>query len=355
MKKFWQNLLTGFGFWTAYNFLNAGILAIQENLPYPQAWQSAAITNYPMALLSIALWFLCNKVPFSKSKVLPFFATHVLAAIIFTGLWLIACFFLQKLLLPEFVLQYMINMGVYYWLSLDGITKYGFLAGIFYTINFYKKFKEKELRETELSRLAKNMELENLKSQINPHFLFNTLNSVNALMATDPEKARTMNTRLAQLLRFSLEGYDEKFVTLKQELAFIRNYLDIEKVRFGDKLRVCENVASQALNCKVPSMLLQPVIENAIKHGIAKVAGGGELTIQAAQQDGVLRLQVANTGERISEASLAGFMEKGIGLRNTNERLKRLYGETFGLQLKSTQPTGLSVSIQIPQTKAAMA
>ncbi|MFQ5633452.1 MAG: sensor histidine kinase, partial [bacterium] len=318
-------------------------------------WNSVAMTNYPMALLSIVLWFFCKKIQFGKSKILPFFAIHILSAAIFTGIWLIACFFIQKLLLPEFVHQYLVKMGVYYWLFLDGITKYGFLAGIFYTINFYKKFKEKELRETELNLLAKNMELQNLKSQINPHFLFNTLNSVNALMATDPEKARTMNTRLAQLLRFSLEGYDEKFVTLKQELAFIRNYLDIEKVRFGDKLSVHTDVARQALNCKVPSMLLQPVIENAIKHGISKVAEGGALTIQATQQNGILSLQVANTGEWISEASLSGFMKKGIGLKNTNERLKRLYGESFGLQLESKQPTGLTVTIRIPQTKAANA
>ncbi|MFQ5638242.1 MAG: sensor histidine kinase [bacterium] len=350
MKKFWRNILIGFGFWTAYNFLNAGILSVQQNLEYAQAWISTAMANYPMALLSIALWFFCRGIPFEKSKKVQFLAIHIFSGTAFSGIWLSICYLIHILVLPENVHRYLIDTGVYLWQFLDGITKYGFLVGIFYTINFYQKFKEKELRETELNLLTKKMELQNLKSQINPHFLFNALNSVNALMAKDPEKARMMNAKLAQLLRFSLDGYDERFITLKQELEFIHNYLDIEKVRFGNKLTIHEKIAKQTLNSKVPSMLLQPLVENAIKHGISKLKQGGELSIHAMKKNGILNLEVANTGMRIPEASLLGFMDKGIGLKNTNERLKRLYGEAFGLRLESTLPNGLCVKIKIPQT-----
>jgi len=350
MKRFWRNVLVGFLFWTAYNFLNAGILTIQENLPYLASWISMAIVNYPMAVMSIGLWFLCKKVPFRKHRIPLFLTFHILVGTLFSAVWLAVSYGLRALFYPSGVHRYLIDAGVYLWQFLDGLTKYGFLVGIFYTILFYRQLKEKELRETELSLLAKKMELQNLKSQLNPHFLFNALNSVSALMAKDPEKARTMNAKLAQLLRFSLEGYDERFVTLKQELEFVRNYLEIEKVRFGERLKVREEVAQEALACHVPSMLLQPIVENAVRHGISKQAEGGHLRIQATCQNGVLNLEVANTGKPIPPTALSGFLEQGIGLKNTDARLKRLYGPAFGLQLESQPAGGLCVKITIPQT-----
>ncbi|MFQ5604925.1 MAG: sensor histidine kinase [bacterium] len=348
MKNISRTILTGSIIWTAYNFLNAGILAIQEKLPYFIAWQGVATQNYIMALLSIPLWYFCKIFPFNKSRMVAFFAIHVFLSLIFSTVWVGLSYGLHWLLSGEMVVKYMISMGVHLWQFLDGITKYGLLAGIFYTINFYKKFKEKELQEAELSYLAKNMELENLKSQINPHFLFNALNSVNALMAKDPEKARSMNSKLAQLLRFSLDGYDKKFITLKQELEFIHNYLDIEKVRFGDKLQIKEEIDSSAFPLPVPSMLLQPFVENAIKHGISAQASGGELNLQVYKTQSDLHLVVSNTGKAVSEKTLATIFDRGIGLNNTRERLRRIYGQNFKLELTTMQPNGFSVKVSIP-------
>ncbi len=348
MKRLFRNILLGFAIWTAYNFLNAGILSIQENMSYSLAWFSTAVANYMMALLSIPLWYSCKKFPFNKSSNIRFFGIHFLASIFFTLIWLSLTYGFYWVKSGEAVVKFLFSQGVHMWQFLDGLTKYGLLVGIFYTISFYQKFKEKELKETELNLLTKNMELQNLKSQINPHFLFNALNSVNALMAQNPEKARTMNAKLAELLRFSLEGYESKFVTLNQELKFIRNYLDIEKIRFGHKLRINEEISGDVLEEKVPSMLLQPIVENAIKHGISKEAKGGQLTIRIFKKDSLLNFEIANTGKSARNGKLQDCFEKGIGLKNTHERLKRIYGDPFGLELRNLPEEAFTVKIKIP-------
>lgn len=350
MNKLLKNFLIAFLIWTVYTLLNAGILSFQQKLYYPYAWVSSAVYSYFMALLSIPLWYFCKRLPFDKSRIFWFFGVHLFGSVLFSGIWLTSSYLVHWVMMPTYAFKALWAQAVYFWQFLDGLTKYGLLAGIFYTINFYKKFKEKELRETQLSLLTKNMELQNLKSQINPHFLFNALNSVNALIAKDPEKARTMNAKLAQLLRYSLDGYERKFVTVKEELDFIHNYLAVEKVRFGDKLQIHEDVNPQTLESEIPSMLLQPIVENAIKHGISRQARRGVLKIHISQKDGLLHVQITNTGRRVSEKELSRILEKGIGLQNTHERLKRIYGETSGLELQSLNPNLFSVSIKIPQT-----
>lgn len=350
MKKLLKNILIGFIIWTCYTFLNAGILSFQQKLYYPYAWISSAVYNYSMALLSIPLWYLCKKFPFDKSGLVRFFGSHLFGSLIFSLVWLTFSYSLYYAMFPTYVIKAMWAQGVYLWQYLDGITKYGLMTGIFYTIDFYKRFKEKELRETQLNLLTKNMELQNLKSQINPHFLFNALNSVNALITRNPEKARTMNAKLAQLLRYSLDGFERKFVTIKEELDFIRNYLDIEKVRFGKKLQIQEEIDPQTLESKVPSMLLQPIVENAIKHGISLQAKGGILKIHISQNNGFLQLQITNNGKPVSENDLDSLFNKGIGLKNTHERLKRIYGDVAVFKLQSKKPDLFSVSIKIPQT-----
>lgn len=159
-----------------------------------------------------------------------------------------------------------------------------------------------------------------------------------------------MNAKLAELLRFSMEGYDSKFVTLKQELDFIRNYLDIEKVRFGDKLEIYEEIEESVLNAKVPSMLLQPIVENAIKHGISKKTNGGRLNIHIFGNDGLLNLEISNSGKTGNEKEISKLLDKGVGLKNTNERLKRIYGDEFGLELNNQNSGIFSVKIKIPHT-----
>ena len=137
-------------------------------------------------------------------------------------------------------------------------------------------------------------------------------------------------------------------MTLNQELKFIRNYLDIEKIRFGRKLSINEEISGDVLEEKVPSMLLEPIIENAIKHGISKEAKGGKLTIRIFKEDSLLNFEIANTGKSPRNGKLQDCFEKGIGLKNTHERLKRIYGDRFGLELKNSPEEAFTVKIKIP-------
>src|SRR6185312_9587224 len=211
-----------------------------------------------------------------------------------------------------------------------------------------------ELRLEEQQRLLIQARLEALTSQINPHFLFNTLNSVSTLIRTSPEQARGMVMRLARILRGRLRNQDH-FAPLRDELAFVEDYLSIELVRFGDKLRVVKHIDPATLDMLVPSMLLQPLIENSIKHGISGLVDGGAVTIRTSHNNGRLAIEVEDDGVGISEAELAGILNKGIGVSNVKERLKVLYNQDYRMLIDSQPGRGTRIEIEVPagQTRAA--
>lgn len=206
-----------------------------------------------------------------------------------------------------------------------------------------------ELRQSELSRALQSAELKLLKSQLNPHFLFNSLNSVRALIAEDPSRARDAVTQLAGLLRYTLRSDHEELVTLERELKTVGDYLALESLRLGDRMRVEFDIAAQAQEGRVPVMLLQTVVENAIKHGIAELPGGGVLRIQAAVREGTLHLEVRNprpTNPRPQE-------QQGSGLYNAAERLRLLFGSRATLELDLSQPDLAIARIRVPIELAA--
>jgi two-component system LytT family sensor kinase len=211
-----------------------------------------------------------------------------------------------------------------------------------------------EVRLEEQERLLIQARLEALTSQINPHFLFNTLNSVSTLIRTSPEQARTMVMRLSRIMRGRLRNQDH-FAPLRDELAFIEDYLSIELVRFGDKLRVVKHIDPATLDMLVPSMLLQPLIENSIKHGISDQVDGGAVTIRTSHNNGRLSIEVEDDGVGISEAELAGILNKGIGVSNVRERLKVLYNQDYRMLIDSQPGRGTRIEIELPagQTRTA--
>jgi two-component system LytT family sensor kinase len=204
-----------------------------------------------------------------------------------------------------------------------------------------------EARLEEQERLLIQARLEALTSQINPHFLFNTLNSVSTLIRTSPEQARTMVMRLSRILRGRLRNQDH-FAPLRDELSFIEDYLSIELVRFGDKLRVVKHIDPATLDMLVPSMLLQPLIENSIKHGISGQVDGGTVTIRTAHNNGRLSIEVEDDGVGISEGELAGILNKGIGVSNVKERLKVLYDQDYRMLIDSQPGRGTRIEIDVP-------
>jgi two-component system LytT family sensor kinase len=211
---------------------------------------------------------------------------------------------------------------------------------------------EKKLEEQ--TRLLVEARLAALTSQINPHFLFNTLNSVSSLIRTDPNQARVMVVRLSKVLRRLLRKH-ENFSTLRDELGFIDDYLAIEVVRFGDKLRFEKDVAEDTLDLLVPSMLLQPLVENSIKHGLSGKVEGGTIRIRTSRAGSRLHLLVEDDGVGIPETKLATLLDHGIGVSNVHERLQVLFGSDYRMWIDSQPGNGTRIQIELPELQNALA
>jgi two-component system LytT family sensor kinase len=205
---------------------------------------------------------------------------------------------------------------------------------------------EHRLQEQEKLLLAAKIDA--LASQISPHFLFNTLASISSLIRTQPETARMLITKLSGLLRRLMRSTDH-FVTLREELASIDEYLDIEVVRFGPQLSVIKDIKPETLDVVVPSMILQPLVENSIKHGLARKVGGGSITIKAILRDGHTVIEVHDDGLGMSEDRLEHALGGGIGLSNVNERLRTIYGAHYHLKLTSVPGQGTCARVEIPE------
>jgi LytS/YehU family sensor histidine kinase len=204
-----------------------------------------------------------------------------------------------------------------------------------------------ELRQSELIRALQVSELRLLKAQLNPHFLFNCLNSVRALIAEDPAGAQKAVTQLARTLRYTLSSGQGELVTLERELEIVQDYLDLESLRLEDRLSIDCEVADEARSATIPVMLLQTIVENAIKHGIAELPAGGTLRISATLGTQALMIEVENPRpeQPAREAAPAG-----IGIRNATERLRLLHGEQAAFELDLATPGRAVARIQIPQS-----
>jgi two-component system, LytTR family, sensor kinase len=205
---------------------------------------------------------------------------------------------------------------------------------------------EHRLQEQEKLLLAAKIEA--LANQINPHFLFNTLTSISSLIRTEPETARMLITKLSGLLRRLLRSTDH-FVTLREELESIDEYLDIEVIRFGPQLKVLKQISPNTLDVIVPSMILQPLVENSIKHGLARKVGEGRITIRSVLRDGHAIIEVDDDGLGMTEERLEHALGGGIGLSNVNERLRTIYGANYQLKLTSVPGQGTCASVEIPE------
>jgi sensor histidine kinase YesM len=217
-------------------------------------------------------------------------------------------------------------------------------------VSFYRELREKDVLEEKLKTMAAKAELKALRAQINPHFLFNSLNTVASFVNINPAKAEEAVERLADIFRYALSASDKEFVTLRDELDFIDSYLEIEKARFADRLGVSTNIPPQILDIPVPSLILQPLVENSVKHGFAE---NRELRIEVmGYLDGdSVKVEIKDDGKGISEEIKRGIYTNGTGLKNVNERLQKVYGEGYGLEIKDNKPTGTIAVVTIPKRK----
>lgn len=237
-----------------------------------------------------------------------------------------------------------------WWIMFGALTVYVAQFAIYHTIRSIQRLRLQEEQASTLEALARESELTALKAQINPHFLFNTLNSISATIKRDPEEARAMIAQLAQLLRYALENTDEEMVPLEEELNFTRSYLALASKRFGDRLQVDFDVDEETRETNLPPMVLQPLVENAIRHGIGDSETGGTVRIATRIRDGHVKVEVEDTGAGIEDDEWENIMEKGIGLKNTDERLRTLFGEEYGLRIGANEPSGVQVQFSVPRT-----
>jgi two-component system LytT family sensor kinase len=221
-------------------------------------------------------------------------------------------------------------------------------------LKIWNNFRNEKKLEAQQRRLNE-ARLAALTSQINPHFLFNTLNTVSSLIRTSPEEARRMVYKLSSILRRLLRNTDN-FTPLRDEMAFIENYMAIELVRFGEKLRFVKEIEEDTLDRLVPSMLLQPLIENSIRHGLSSKVEGGTVRVSSRLDGGRIHLLVEDDGVGISEARLTNLFEQGIGISNVNERLKVLFGDDgYRMWIDSKPGEGTRTGIEIPELQATVA
>jgi two-component system LytT family sensor kinase len=210
-------------------------------------------------------------------------------------------------------------------------------------------------RERELTELAATAQLAALRSQMSPHFLFNSLNSIAQLIHVDPDRAEECVQKLAAIFRYLLRRADQDFVPLAEELEVAEGYLDIERARFGERLRVETSIDPRSLRHLIPTLVLQPLVENAVKHGLSSKIGQGTVRITTRIDGGVLELTVGDDGRGMTPAVLGQIWERGVGLKNLRERLQRLYGEGHLPEITSAPGTGTRVCLRLPVRSAEAA
>lgn len=225
---------------------------------------------------------------------------------------------------------------------------YASVVGVCAAITNFRSSQERERRAAELAASLSRAQLQALRMQINPHFLFNTLHAISGLVYVNPRAADEMLGELSDLLRRSLDSMEEQEIPLGEELEFIGGYISLEQKRFGERLRVEQKVPDELRSALVPALLLQPLVENAIRHGIEPRRGPGRITLEARQEDQHLHLIVEDDGRGLSNAAPEGAERRGIGIANTRARLQGLYGRDHSFALGKAEPHGCRVEIRLP-------
>ncbi len=227
------------------------------------------------------------------------------------------------------------------------IFTYWIIIAIVYIVEYQKKYREHELNTSQMEAKLAQAQMKNLKAQLQPHFLFNTLHTISGLMFKDVLSANKMIAQLSNLLRFSLDRTEEHEVELSKELEFVDLYLNIQKTRFKGKLDIVTEIESGTLNAKVPSLLLQPLVENAIVHGISPHKQAGEIKIISTIKDDMLKIEIHDNGKGMESKNIDGVL-CGLGIKNTLERLKQLYQENYRFNLEDSDLGGLMVVVELP-------
>lgn len=356
-----------FLFWLALGLFSAGQILVElppiRRTPPPPgvniggrmfAWQLATWLVWA-ALVPVALW-LRKRFPLERGALWRSVPAHLGAIVLLCATHTIALLLLRSFILPTtgaVAASQLIPQLIYWWvrdLPFCALL-YGLILGIGSALDYQRKFRERELRASQLEAQLAQSQLQMLRMQLHPHFLFNTLNGITGLVRDrDHEAAVQMLVGLSELLRQTLENSGKQETPLHEELAWLELYLNIQQMRFSDRLRISVNAAPETADALVPNLITQPLVENSIRHGLASRVAPGEVSISAQSADGRLELRVCDDGVGLPD-SWQMDKNKGLGLTNTAARLRQLYGSDFKLELRNRERGGVEALISIPLRK----
>lgn len=238
-------------------------------------------------------------------------------------------------------------VGLLKWEGLHFHDQYIITVGVYYVIRYFQGLQKQESEKSELTVKNREMQISLLKSQINPHFLFNTLNSINMLIGSSKEQARKVITQLSDIFRYALDSHGDQMVRLVHELDFIDNYIRIQQIRFGDRMKFVKQVDFSCLSVQIPPMILQPLVENSVKYGIAPKDDGGTIVLTVKRFSNMIFFEVKDDGLGSNAQKVMDGSSSGVGIKNTDQRLKSIFGPGSGLRVHSNE-WGYSVSFFIP-------
>jgi two-component system LytT family sensor kinase len=358
-RSHWLKWAVIFGFWTFFSFLYANQIYF-EMLHTPgmhHSWWRIAFWQlmvwYSWGCLSPLVLGLGKRFPCEGPSWWRGLLVHFAAGVIFSAAHTAAATSLKILIEPfdvwsdtyPFLIQYRVGLRNFF---LYDFFVYWAILGVGYAFDYRERYREREAQAAQLKAQLAQAQLESLKMQLHPHFLFNTLHTIAGLVRSNERRpAVNMIAGLSDLLRHALDSADEQEVPLREEVKFIELYLDIQKVRFSDRLAVRIEMAPETLDALVPNLILQPLVENAIQHGIALDDAAGVIVIEAYRNEDLLHIRVCDDGPGLQ----SGWrMEEsvGIGLANTSERLKHLYGAGHRFDLRNGAHGGMTAAISIP-------
>jgi ABC-type multidrug transport system fused ATPase/permease subunit len=317
-----------------------------------QTWivaiRGSILNVLPAALLGVGVVAICRRLPWSQNRRYSFLSVHLVLASAYVVLWMNAVPFLNAAgrLIQSGSWSFQ-RQGLFQGGFFTGLLIYVTIAGVVYAVQTTERLRTQEARATRAESLRTRAELEALRAQLNPHFLFNTLHSLMALVRHDPLAAEDALEKLASLLRHTLMTLkDAEDVMLSEELDFVENYLALEHLRLGDRLRIEKRIQAETLGCRLPPFTLQPLIENSIRHAISTQPQGGVLQIKASRRDGLLCIEVGDDGPGAKLEDVE--TSNGIGVRIVRQRLMTRYGDQASFCLETRPGKGFSVRLEIP-------
>lgn len=338
--RFWMLIFVG---WTVVGLF----FSVQSLVSYAVRGNEVRVLNtlifrlshwYAWGLLTPLILVWARRYPVGRERLLPTLAWHGLAAlavaiaqgVLAVGLRAMGLYLTGALPTEQIMTFATLPLSQLLISSFDGVVTYSAIVGLYYAVTYYQQFRERAVRASQLEAQVAQAQLLALKMQLQPHFLFNALNSISALVTDNPLAAERMIARLSDLLRTTLDNVGTQEVPLRQELAFLETYLEIERARFPNRLSIELHIAEDVYDALVPNLLLQPLVENAIRHGIAPRPEGGIVQIYAERTNGHLLLRVGDNGAGAPSLTPKDW---GVGLTNTRARLDQLYGSAHTFTL----------------------